>query len=132
MSVTAAGLLQVALLVAVLVAVYKPLGDYMARVYTAKIHLRAERVIYRLVRVDPDQRWTTYAAGVLGFSAVSIVFLYLLQRLQGWLPLGLGRGAVEPGIAFNTAVSFVTKHELAVLRARRRATTTAVPSPGSR
>ncbi len=110
MSVTAAGLLQVALLVAVLVAVYKPLGDYMARVYTAKTHLRAERVIYRLVRVDPDadQRWPTYAAGVLGLSAVSIVFLYLLQRLQGWLPLGLGRGAVEPGIAFNTAVSFVT------------------------
>ncbi|MGH3777143.1 MAG: potassium-transporting ATPase subunit KdpA [Pseudonocardiaceae bacterium] len=110
MSTTAAGLLQVALLLAVLAAVYKPLGDYMARVYTAKNHLRAERVIYRLVRVDPnaDQRWTTYAAGVLGFSAVSIVFLYLLQRLQSWLPLSLGRGAVEPGIAFNTAVSFVT------------------------
>ncbi len=107
---TAAGLLQVALLLAVLVAVYRPLGDYMARVYTAKTHLRAEQVIYRIVRVDPnaDQRWITYAAGVLGFSAVSIVFLYLLQRLQGWLPLGLGRGAVEPGIAFNTAVSFVT------------------------
>ncbi len=51
MSDTAAGLLQVALLVAVLVVVYKPLGDYMARVYTAKTHLRAERVIYRLVRV---------------------------------------------------------------------------------
>ncbi|HKR48769.1 MAG TPA: potassium-transporting ATPase subunit KdpA [Pseudonocardiaceae bacterium] len=110
MSTTAAGLLQVVLLLAVLAAVYKPLGDYMARVYTAKTHLRVERVIYRLVRVDPDadQRWTTYAAGVLGFSAISIVFLYLLQRLQGWLPLSLGRGAVEPGIAFNTAVSFVT------------------------
>ncbi len=77
MSTTAAGLLQVALLLAVLAAVHKPLGDYVARVYTAKTHLRAERVIYRLVRVDPnaDQRWTTYAAGVLGFSAVSIVFL---------------------------------------------------------
>ncbi len=110
MTDTAAGLLQVALLLAVLAAVYKPLGDYMAKVYTAKTHLRAERVIYRLVRVDPDadQRWITYATGVLGFSAVSIVFLYLLQRLQGWLPLSLGRGAVEPGIAFNTAVSFVT------------------------
>ncbi|MGH3787739.1 MAG: potassium-transporting ATPase subunit KdpA [Pseudonocardiaceae bacterium] len=110
MSTTAAGLLQVALLLAVLAAVYKPLGDYMARVYTAKAHLSVERVIYRLVRVDPDadQRWTTYAAGVPGFSAVSIVFLYLLQRLQSRLPLNLGRGAVEPGIAFNTAVSFVT------------------------
>ncbi|HEX2246149.1 MAG TPA: potassium-transporting ATPase subunit KdpA [Arthrobacter sp.] len=82
----------------------------MARVYTAPAHLRAERVVYRLVRVDPDsdQRWTTYAAGVLGFSAVSIVLLYLLQRVQSWLPLSLGRGNVEPGIAFNTAVSFVT------------------------
>jgi len=110
MPATAAGLLQVGLLLALLVAVYRPFGDYMARVYTATTHLRAERVIYRVVRVDPDadQRWTTYAAGVLGFSAVSIVFLYLLQRLQGWLPLGLERGAVEPGIAFNTAVSFVT------------------------
>ncbi|MGH3811707.1 MAG: potassium-transporting ATPase subunit KdpA, partial [Pseudonocardiaceae bacterium] len=110
MTATAAGLLQVALLLAVLAAVYKPLGDYMARVYTARNHLRAEQVIYRLVRVDPnaDQRWTTYAASVLGFSAVSIVLLYLLQRLQSWLPLSLGRGAVEPGIAFNTAVSFVT------------------------
>jgi potassium-transporting ATPase potassium-binding subunit len=107
---TAAGLLRVAFLLVVLIAVYKPLGDYLARVYTAKAHLRVERVIYRVVRVDPDsdQRWTTYAAGVLGFSAVSIVFLYLLQRLQGALPLSLGRGAVEPGIAFNTAVSFVT------------------------
>jgi K+-transporting ATPase ATPase A chain len=110
MSDTAAGLLQVALLLTVLIAVYKPLGDYMARMYTAKTHLRAERVIYRLVRVHPDvdQRWTTYAVSVLGLSAVSIVFLYLLQRLQSWLPLSLARGAVEPGIAFNTAVSFVT------------------------
>ncbi|HZA18613.1 MAG TPA: potassium-transporting ATPase subunit KdpA [Pseudonocardiaceae bacterium] len=110
MSDTAAGLLQVALLLTVLIAVYKPLGDYMARMYTAKTHLRAERVIYRLVRVHPDvdQRWTTYAVGVLGLSAVSIVFLYLLQRLQSWLPLSLARGAVESGIAFNTAVSFVT------------------------
>ncbi len=110
MSDTAAGLLQVAFLLTVLIAVYKPLGDYMARVYTAKAHLSVERVIYRLGRVDPDadQRWVTYAASVLGFSAVSIVFLYLLQRLQSWLPLSLARGAVAPGVAFNTAVSFVT------------------------
>src|SRR5215510_11055357 len=103
MSATAAGLLQIGLLFAVLVAVYKPFGDYMARVYTAQTHLSVERVIYRLVRVDPDtgQRWTTYAAGVLGFSAVSIVLLYLMQRLQSRLPLSLGRGDIEPGIAFN-------------------------------
>ena len=110
MSDTTAGLLQVGLLLVLLAAAYKPLGDYMARVYTTPTHLRAERMIYRLVRVDPDsdQRWTTYAAGVLGFSAASIVLHYLLQRVQSWLPLSLGRGNVEPGIAFNTAVSFVT------------------------
>ena len=57
---------------------------------------------------DSEQRWTGYAAGVLTFSFLSIVLLYLLQRLQALLPLRLDRGPVEPGIAFNTAVSFVT------------------------
>ncbi len=110
MSSTAAGLLQVGLLVVALAAVYKPLGDYLARVFTSTKHLRVERAIYRVVRVSPDseQHWKTYAAAVLGFSAVSIILLYLLQRLQSVLPFSFGRGAVEPGIAFNTAVSFVT------------------------
>ncbi|MBB2935990.1 K+-transporting ATPase ATPase A chain [Amycolatopsis bartoniae] len=90
--------------------VYKPLGDYLARVLTTDKHLRVERGLYRLFRVDPDaeQRWPTYALGVLAFSLVSVVFLYLLQRLQAFLPLNFGRGAVSPGVAFNTAVSFVT------------------------
>ncbi|MGH3798496.1 MAG: potassium-transporting ATPase subunit KdpA [Pseudonocardiaceae bacterium] len=110
MSDTTAGLLQVGLLLALLAAVYRPFGDYLFRVYTDKRHLRAEQMIYRLIRVDPesDQRWITYGAGVLGLSAVSVVSLYLLQRLQSFLPLSLGRGDVEPGVAFNTAVSFVT------------------------
>jgi K+-transporting ATPase ATPase A chain len=110
MSSTVAGLLQVGLLVLALAVVYRPLGDYMARVFTSERHLRVERVIYRTVRVNPDsqQRWPVYAAGVLGFSFVSIVLLYLLQRLQPLLPWSFGRGAVDPGIAFNTAVSFVT------------------------
>jgi K+-transporting ATPase ATPase A chain len=96
--------------VVALVAVYRPLGDYMARVFTSKKHLAIERVIYRTVRVNPDseQNWKTYAAGVLGFSFVSIVLLYLIQRLQPLLPFNFGRGAVDQGIAFNTAVSFVT------------------------
>ena len=66
--------------------------------------------MYRVVRVDPDseQRWTGYAAALLAFSFLSVVLLYLMQRLQALLPLSLGRGAVDPGIAFNTAVSFVT------------------------
>ncbi|GAA1976434.1 potassium-transporting ATPase subunit KdpA [Amycolatopsis minnesotensis] len=110
MSDTAAGLLQVGLLLVALAVAYKPLGDYLARVFSSEKHWKVERGLYKLFRVDPnsEQRWTTYAAGVLGFSLVSVVLLYLLQRLQSLLPLDLGRGAVAPGIAFNTAVSFVT------------------------
>jgi potassium-transporting ATPase potassium-binding subunit len=101
---------QVVLLIAALAVVYRPLGDYMARVFTAEKHLAVERVVYKLGRVNPDseQRWPVYAAGVLGFSFVSIVLLYLFQRLQPLLPFDFGRGAVGQGIAFNTAVSFVT------------------------
>jgi len=107
---TVAGLLQVALLIAALAAVYKPLGDYMARAYLSAKHWRVERALYKVVRVDPDadQRWSTYAQGVIGISFVSVVVLYLLQRLQTVLPLGLGRPEISPSVAFNTAVSFVT------------------------
>ncbi|MDA3643464.1 potassium-transporting ATPase subunit KdpA [Saccharopolyspora indica] len=110
MSSLMVGLVQVGLLILAIAAVYRPLGDYLAHVYTSEKHWRVEKVIYRLVRVDGDaqQRWTTYAAGVLGFSAMSIALLYLLQRLQPLLPLSFGRGAVEPAVAFNTAISFVT------------------------
>jgi potassium-transporting ATPase potassium-binding subunit len=115
MSSTVAGLLQAGALVLLLALSYKPLGAWMARVYSDEKHWRVERAVYRLVRVDPAvrQRWTTYAAGVLGFSFVSIVLLYLMQRLQPFLPLGFGRGTdgadtVSPAMAFNTAVSFVT------------------------
>jgi K+-transporting ATPase ATPase A chain len=110
MSATVAGLVQLAVLLALLAVVYVPFGNYLALVYDGEKHWRVERLVYRMVRVDPDseQRWTGYAAAVLAFSFLSIVLLYLLQRLQGLLPLSLDRGAVEPGIAFNTAVSFVT------------------------
>lgn len=106
----AAGLAQVALLLVALAVVHRPFGDYMARVFTSTKHLAVERAVYRLVRVNPDseQRWPVYAAGVLGFSFVSIVLLYLLQRLQPLLPWSFGRGAVDPGVVFNTAISFVT------------------------
>jgi K+-transporting ATPase A subunit len=70
MSATVAGLLQVGALLLVLAAVYVPFGNYLARVYTSAGHWRVERALYRLVRVHPDseQRWTAYAAGVLGCS----------------------------------------------------------------
>jgi len=110
MSATVAGLLQVGAPLLLLAVVYVPFGGYLARVYSGERHWRVERVLYRLVRVDPDaeQRWSVYAAAVLGFSFVSVVLLYVLQRLQGLLPLSLDRGPVESGVAFNTAVSFVT------------------------
>lgn len=107
---TLAGLLQVVLLLVLLAACYAPFGDYMARVFTSERDWRVESVLYRLVRVDAasGQRWPTYAAGVLGFSFVSIVLVYLLQRLQPLLPMSFGRGAVDPSMALNTAISFVT------------------------
>ncbi|MEU3641999.1 potassium-transporting ATPase subunit KdpA [Lentzea sp. NPDC034063] len=110
MSPLVAGLLQVGILVAALAVVYRPLGDYMARVFTAKGHLKAEKAIYRFARINPDaeQKWSTYAYGVLGFSFVGIVFLYVIQRIQSVLPFNFDRGNVPEGMAFNTAISFVT------------------------
>ncbi len=110
MSDTAAGLLTVLALVVILGVTHVPLGDYMARVYSATRHLRAERVIYRLCRIDPDadQTWPTYALSVLGFSLASVLFLFGLQRLQHVLPLSLGFDPVPSALAWNTAASFVT------------------------
>jgi K+-transporting ATPase ATPase A chain len=110
MSDTAAGLLQVGALLAALALAYKPLGDHMARVVTSERDLRVERAVYRLVGVDSkaDQRWSLYAVSVLAFSAVSVVGLYVLQRVQSGLPWSLGFPDVDPALAFNTAASFVT------------------------
>ncbi|MBK1786824.1 potassium-transporting ATPase subunit KdpA [Prauserella cavernicola] len=110
MSDLAAGLVQAAILLAALALVYRPFGDYLARVFTSERDWKIERGLYRLFRVNPEseQRWSTYAVSILAFSFVSIVLLYLLQRLQSVLPWNFGRGAIEPGMAFNTAISFVT------------------------
>ncbi|MFC9555344.1 potassium-transporting ATPase subunit KdpA [Rhodococcus sp. NPDC056960] len=105
----AAGL-QIAFVVAVLAAAYVPVGDYMARVYESRRHLRVESVLYRLCRINPhaEQTWYGYAGSVLGFSMAGVLFLYVLQRIQGVLPLSGDLSAVSPAVAFNTAVSFVT------------------------
>jgi len=110
MSDTTAGLLQVGLLLVALAACYRPLGAYMARVYTSDRDSRVERVIYRVMGVDPkaDQRWPVYARALLAFSAVSVLGLYALQRFQPNLPLSLGFAGVAPDQAFNTAASFVS------------------------
>jgi K+-transporting ATPase ATPase A chain len=114
---TANGWLQITLYLALLIALSPPLGRWMARVYAGEDHWMArvlgpvERVFYRLAGVDPaiEQRWTGYAASALLFSAVGLVFTYVLQRVQGFLPLNpAGLGPVSPHGAFNTAVSFTT------------------------
>ena len=110
MSDTTAGLLQAGALIAALALAYRPLGGYMARVFTSERDLRVERATYRLVGVDSkaDQRWSVYATSVIAFSLVSVVALYALQRVQDDLPLSLGFPGVDPALAFNTAASFVT------------------------
>ena len=82
MSDTAAGLLFVVLLVLALAAAYRPLGDYMARVFTTTSHWRVEKVLYRVAGVDPDsdQRWPVYLRSLLAFSFVSVLLLYALER----------------------------------------------------
>ncbi|WP_349879259.1 potassium-transporting ATPase subunit KdpA [Micromonospora sp. HUAS YX12] len=110
MSMTTAGVLFVLSLVAALVAVHRPFGDYMHRVVAGTRSSLLERGIYRLVGVNPaaEQTWGVYARSVLAFSAVSLLFLYAFQRLQNHLWLSLGFDPVVPHGAWNTAVSFVT------------------------
>ncbi|BBZ22116.1 potassium-transporting ATPase subunit KdpA [Mycolicibacter hiberniae] len=99
-------------LVLALVIVHAPLGDYMYRVYTRETHSRGERFIYRMVGVDPgrEQTWVGYARSVLAFSAVCVVFVFAAQLVQGALVLHRPHpaGAMTAGLAWNTAVSFVT------------------------
>ncbi|KUN96962.1 potassium-transporting ATPase subunit KdpA [Streptomyces caeruleatus] len=105
-----AGVLQLLALIGALALAYIPLGTYMARVYASDRHWRVERWIYKGIGADPDteMRWPAYLRGVLAFSVVGVLFLYLLQRLQGVLPRSLGFRSIDPDQAFNTAVSFVT------------------------
>lgn len=105
----AAGL-QIGFVLIVLAIAYVPLGDYMARVFTIIKHSFVERVIYRVGRVSPEteQTWVGYTLSLLGFSFVSVLFLYVLQRAQGVLPLSGDLDGVSPAVAFNTATSFVT------------------------
>ncbi|WP_066940096.1 potassium-transporting ATPase subunit KdpA [Streptomyces sp. NBRC 110611] len=110
MSPVLADVLQVTALIVALALVHRPLGDYMAAVYSSKKHLRVEKWIYRSVGANPDaeMRWPAYLRGVLIFSAVGVLFLFLLQRVQDKLPLSLGFQPISPDQAFNTAASFVS------------------------
>ncbi|MFF2389052.1 potassium-transporting ATPase subunit KdpA [Agromyces sp. NPDC058104] len=100
---------QAATLALILGLLYRPLGDYMARIYTSDRDARPERGLYRLIGVDPraEQSWPAYLRGVLAFSLVGLLLVYALQRMQALLPYSLGLPAVPEGLAFNTAASFV-------------------------
>jgi K+-transporting ATPase ATPase A chain len=110
MNSSLAGILQIVLLVLALAVFYKPLGDYIARIFTSEKHTRPERVLYRVMGIDPeaDQKWGTYARSLLAFSFVSVLFVYLIERIQHWLPYSNGMANVNPVTAWNTAASFVT------------------------
>jgi K+-transporting ATPase ATPase A chain len=114
---TGNGLLQIALTLGVLVALVKPLGGFMARVYQGQpCGLEGalswlERGIYRLAGVDRSREsgWKMYAAGVMVFNLIGLLVVYTLQRLQPALPLNPQQfPATTPDLAFNTAVSFAT------------------------
>jgi potassium-transporting ATPase potassium-binding subunit len=114
---SAQGVFQIALYVGVLIALVKPLGSYMADVFDgrptfmSRVLGMTEQGIYRLAGIDPrrESNWKRYATAVLILNFVGFVVVYLLQRLQGVLPLNpQGFAAVGPDSAFNTAVSFAT------------------------
>ncbi len=116
---TSNGWLQIGVFFLIIFALTKPMGVFMARLFEGKwtfLHsvLRpVEVLMYKLIGVneDTEQRWTQYTASLLAFTIFSFLFVYLLQRLQGFLPLnpqGFGAAQVTPDLAFNTAVSFVT------------------------
>ncbi|MCU1422594.1 MAG: Potassium-transporting ATPase subunit, partial [Microbacteriaceae bacterium] len=104
------GILQILALVILLALVYRPLGDYMARMFTTSKDLRVERGFYRVIGVDSgsEQTWRIYLRSVLIFSLVGVLLLYAIQRLQAVLPYALGFPAIPEGLSFNTAASFVS------------------------
>ena len=115
---TANGWFQILLFLGLVLLVTKPLGVFMARVFNRErtfldpLLRPLERLLYRVTGVDEnhEMRWTEYAVAMLLFSVVSMVVLYLIERLQGYLPLNPQKfGAVLPEhVAFNTAASFTT------------------------
>jgi potassium-transporting ATPase potassium-binding subunit len=111
------GWLQILLFCAVISLVTKPIGVFMAKVFSRErtfldpVMRPVERLLYKLTRADEnhEMRWTEYSIAMLLFSAVSMLVLYLLERAQQWLPLNPQKlAAVPPDLAWNTAASFTT------------------------
>jgi K+-transporting ATPase ATPase A chain len=111
------GWVQIALYLVVLLALVKPLGSFIARVYQGErtflepVVRPSERLVYRLSGVRPEEEmdWKTYAVAMLLFNALGLLALYILQRVQGVLPLNpQGLRAVSPDSSLNTAASFAS------------------------
>ena len=111
------GWLQIGIFLLIIFAITKPFGIFLARVFNRdKTFLDpalrpVERLLYRITGIDEnhEMRWTEYAVAMLLFSAVSMALLYMIERVQAWLPLNPRKlGNVSPALAFNTAVSFTT------------------------
>ncbi len=114
---TFAGWLQAIVFFLIILAITKPLGSYMAKVFggertfLAPVVRPLERLIYRLcgVREDEEMTWHAYALSMLAFSAISFFYLYVLLRTQKWLPLNPQHfDNMSPDLAWNTAISFTT------------------------
>jgi len=123
---TFAGILQILIFFAIIVAVTKPIGLYLYRLYEGQrtflhpVLSPVERLIYRVsgIREKEEQSWVRYSASLISLSIFSFLFVYVIQRLQGFLPLNpmhfstpqapTGATPMTPDLAFNTAVSFVT------------------------
>jgi len=114
---TANGWFQIGLYVLVVFLITKPMGIFLTRVFEREktfldpVLRPVERLIYRICGIDEtvEMRWTQYGTAMLVFSGVSLVLLYLMERLQQWLPWNPQKLAnVTPDLAWNTAVSFTT------------------------
>jgi K+-transporting ATPase ATPase A chain len=114
---TVNGWIQILVFLGLIFAVTKPLGVFMARVFNRErtfldpVARPLERLLYRVTGVDEnhEMRWTEYAVSMLMFSGVSMLLLYLIERVQQWLPWNPQKfGAVAQDLAFNTAASFTT------------------------
>src|SRR5450755_4561457 len=123
---TLIGIVQILVFFAIIVAITKPIGSFMYRVFEGQrtflhpILGPIERLIYRIsgIREDEEQSWVRYSASLISLSIFSFLFVYLIQRLQGYLPLNpmhfstsqapTGATTMTPDLAYNTAVSFMT------------------------
>jgi K+-transporting ATPase ATPase A chain len=117
LNMTANGWFQIGLFLLIILALTKPMGVFMTRVFSGEktfldpVMRPVERLLYRLTGVDESQemRWTEYAISMLLFTAVSMVLLYVIQRVQQWLPWNPQHfAAVGTDVAFNTSASFST------------------------